>query len=163
MFRLNTGFFLLHQAWAKMSVALGPFSWQTLGDNFVCLTILIDLEEVSLICLHYVDEFYNLHSHFCLILYFMHSAIAGTWGLYFSVSLQALRDHPFLSSPGNLQIGKLKLQNFSLLSNLLCNLCYFLIFWILLVTNMSILYNSRITKKFLTIAVFFTLGLYLLK
>lgn len=69
---------------------------------------------------------YHLLSHFCLILYFMHSAIACTWGLYFSVSLQALTDHhPFLSSPGNLQIGKLKLQNFSLLSNLPWNLRYF--------------------------------------
>ena len=47
-----------------MSIALGPFSWQMLGDNFVCLTILIDLEEVSLICLHYVNEFLSFAQSF---------------------------------------------------------------------------------------------------
>ena len=34
-----------------MSIALGPLSWQTIGDNFVCLTILIDLEEITVLCL----------------------------------------------------------------------------------------------------------------
>lgn len=67
-----------------MSIAPGPLSWQTIGDNFVCLTILIDLEEIPVVLSrfpHYVNEFLSFTQscwHVCLILYFTFPAVACT-------------------------------------------------------------------------------------
>lgn len=124
----------------------GPFSWQKV---IILSAVLIDLEEISLICPHDVNEFVSFSQSFLLdFVFHAHSAIVCTWGLYFSVLHRRWQTIITLSlSSGNLQIGKLKLRRSTLLSNLLWNLCYFSSS-VLLVTNMSILYNSRITKKF---------------
>lgn len=126
MFRLNTGFFLVHQAWATMSIALGPFSWQTLGDNFVCLTILIDLEEVSLIYPHDVNESLSFAQSFLLdFVFYAFSHCMYLRLIFFSVTTGSDRSSPLSLQPWKPSDRQLKLQNFSLLSNLPWNLRYF--------------------------------------
>ena len=110
-----------------MSIALGPFSRQTLGDNFVCLAVLIDLEEVSLICPHDVNELLSFSQSFLLdFVFYAFSHCMYLRLIFFSVTTGA--DRP--SSPLSLQLWKpsdrqTKLRHSPLLSNLLWNLCYF--------------------------------------
>lgn len=111
VFRLNIGFFLLHQAGLRWSLPWGHFLGR-LDENFVCLTALInwvfvwEWEKMTALCLSHTflnvlrnksASFAQQFQHVCVILYFIHNSMYLR--IYIWVWFRGLIEDPSFISP----------------------------------------------------------------